>query len=169
MIYSLDNVADEKDCITYKLTWNLGIDNIDDVMTIKQLCDVDSSTGNAKLFGLNYTPKCEIEGMPTLSNVYNILGKFFRNNKTGITFRVEKGNEVSDFTFNDYEVMLNPGSFFMCMKGNNGTTAKDLLNYIDVDSIINETQKSNPDHSKDVTIKTEIILQPGTNYAKCGI
>lgn len=169
LIYSLDNVADEKECITYKLTWNLGIDNIDDVMTIKQLCDVDSSTGNAKLFGLNYTPKCEIEGMPKLSNVYNILGKFFRNNKTGITFRVEKGNNVSDFTFNDYEVMLNPGSFFMCMKGNNGTTAKDLLNYIDVDSIINETQKSNPDHSKDVTIKTEIILQPGTNYAKCGI
>ena len=171
LIYSVDEVTDDNSTnIEYDLTWKLGIDNIEDVNVLKQICRADKSTGNAKLFGLNYTPDCTVNVGIAPSNVYNILGKFFKNDKEGITFRVTKGNKIADYTFNNYETNLNSGSFFLYLKGDNGTTAKDLLKFIDADSIIKASKKySEPDHSKDVTIKTKIILQPGTNYAKCGI
>ena len=179
LIYSLDEVTDDNaKNIEYTLTWKLGIDNIEDVYTIYQMCNYDESTGNAKLFGLNYTPECEckIEGniVPAPSNVFNILGKFFKYDKKGITFILEKMNSSMNFVFNSYQAMLNPGSFFLYLKEDNGTIAKELYNEINPEGIIEAAntilgEGEEPDHSKDVIIKTKIIMQPGTNYVKCGI
>ena len=74
--------------------------------------------------------------------------------------------------FDDYEAMLNAGSFYLFLKGDNGTKAKSLLEDIDAEGILDAALKEleegeEPDHSKDVIIETKIILQPGTNYVKC--
>jgi hypothetical protein len=177
LIYSLDEVTDDnsKD-IEYTMTWKLGIDNIDDVYNLSHICQVDGETGNAKLIGFNYTPecKCVIDGseVPAPSNVFNILGKFFKCDNEGIVFKIEKGNEVDTYKFDNYEAMLNAGSFYLFLKGDNGTKAKSLLEDIDAEGILDTALKEleegeEPDHSKDVIIETKIVLQPGTNYVKC--
>ena len=177
LIYSLDEVTDDnaKD-IEYTMTWKLGIDNIDDVYNLSHICNVDEETGNAKLIGFNYTPecKCVIDGseVPAPSNVFNILGKFFKCDNEGIVFKIEKGNEVDTYKFDNYEAMLNAGSFYLFLKGDNGTKAKSLLENIDAEGILDAAleeleEGEEPDHSKDVIIETKIVLQPGTNYVKC--
>lgn len=175
LIYSLDEVTDDKSKdIEYTMTWKLGIDNIEDVYTIYQICNIDKF-GNAKLFGLNYTPECECkingESAPAPSNVFNILGNFFKHDKEGITFYVTKGGTTKQYTFDSYEAILNSGSFFLYLKGDNGTRGKNLLSMINAEEIIElaNEEVEEPDHSKDVTITTKIIVQPGTKYVKCGI
>ena len=172
LIYSLDEITDNKSKdIEYTMTWKLGIDNIEDVYTLKHMCSIDESTGNAKLFGLNYTPECTCkingETVPVPSNVFNILGNFFKHDKEGITFYVEKGNEIKSYTFDSYKAVLNAGSFFLYLTQNNGTIGANIIKEINPNSILSEANKKEPDHSKDVIITTKIVMQNGTDYVKC--
>ena len=103
---------------------------------------------------------------------FNILGKFFKCDNEGITFAVEKGNEIETFTLNTYEAILNPGMFLLFLKGNNGIIGRSLIEKIDAEGIIDAAEKEleegeEPDHSQDVIVRTKIVLQPGTNYVKC--
>ena len=178
LVYTLDEVKSESKPIKYKLTWNLGIDNLEDVYVVKHLCRVNKSTGGVDIFGLNYTPECELEGSTVVpSELFNELGKFFKYTTNGITFRVTKHINENDqdeettriFIFEKCNTILNGGSFFLNTKGSNATTAKALVNFLGLDDIISEANAQEPSHRYDATIYTEFTLLPGTNYAICEI
>ena len=169
LVYKLGEVSDDK-VVTYNLTWTLGKDHLEDTYVMKHLCKVNPTTGYVNIFGLNYTPDCTVysgnEPVPTPTELFNEIGEFLKNTNNGVTFKVTKDDKEQEFTFTQFEPMLNAGGFYLSLKKSDRTVAKTLIDFLKLDEIIADASKTEPD-GKSATITTSFTLIPGTEYAKC--
>ena len=169
LVYKLGEVSDDK-VVTYNLTWTLDKDHLEDTYVMKHLCKVNPTTGYVNIFGLNYTPDCTVysgnEPVPTPTELFNEIGEFLKNTNNGVTFKVTKDDKEQEFTFTQFEPMLNAGGFYLSLKKSDRTVAKTLIDFLKLDEIIADASKTEPD-GKSATITTSFTLIPGTEYAKC--
>ena len=169
LVYKLGEVSDDK-VVTYNLTWTLDKDHLEDTYVMKHLCKVNPTTGYVNIFGLNYTPDCTVysgnEPVPTPTELFNEIGEFLKNTNNGVTFKVTKNDEEQEFTFTQFEPMLNAGGFYLSLKKSDRTVAKTLIDFLKLDEIIADASKQEP-KGKSATITTSFTLIPGTEYAKC--
>ena len=171
LVYKIDEVSDDK-VVTYNLTWKLDKDHLEDTYVMKQLCKVNPTTGYVNIFGLNYTPECTVtsgnETIPIPTEIFNEIGDFLKHTNNGVTFKVTKDGTEQEFTFNQFESMLNAGGFYLSLKKSDKTVAKTLIDFLNLDEIIADASKKEPE-GKSATITTSFTLIPGTEYAKCEI
>lgn len=171
LVYKIDEVNDDK-VVTYNLTWKLDKDHLEDTYVMKQLCKVNPTTGYVNIFGLNYTPECTVtsgnETIPIPTEIFNEIGDFLKHTNNGVTFKVTKDGTEQEFTFTQFESMLNAGGFYLSLKKSDKTVAKTLIDFLNLDEIIADASKKEPE-GKSVTITTSFTLIPGTEYAKCEI
>ena len=171
LVYKIDEVSDDK-VITYNLTWKLDKDHLEDTYVMKHLCKVNPTTGYVNIFGLNYTPECTVtsgnETIPIPTEIFNEIGDFLKHTNNGVTFKVTKDGTEQEFTFTQFESMLNAGGFYLSLKKSDKTVAKTLIDFLNLDEIIADASKKEPE-GKSVTITTSFTLIPGTEYAKCEI
>ena len=169
LVYKIGEVSDDK-VVTYNLTWTLDKDHLEDTYVMKHLCKVNPTTGYVNIFGLNYTPDCTVysgnEPVPTPTELFNEIGEFLKNTNNGVTFKVTKDDKEQEFTFTQFEPMLNAGGFYLSLKKSDRTVAKTLIDFLKLDEIIADASKTEPD-GKSATITTSFTLIPGTEYAKC--
>lgn len=171
LVYKIDEVSDDK-VVTYNLTWTLDKDHLEDTYVMKHLCKVNPTTGYVNIFGLNYTPDCTVysgnEPVPTPTELFNEIGEFLKNTNNGVTFKVTKDDKEQEFTFTQFESMLNAGGFYLSLKKSDRTVAKTLIDFLKLDEIIADASKTEP-YGKSATITTSFTLIPGTEYARCEI
>ena len=171
LVYKIDEVSDDK-IVKYNLTWTLDKDHLEDTYVIKHICSVNPTTGYVNIFGLNYTPECIVysgnEPISSPTEIFNEIGEFLKNTNNGVTFKVTKDDEEQEFTFTQFESMLNAGGFYLSLKKSDRTVAKTLIDFLKLDEIIADASKTKPE-GKSATITTSFTLIPGTEYARCEI
>lgn len=170
LVYKLEEVSDDR-VVKYNLTWTLNKDHLEDVYTIKHICEINPETGSVDLFGLNYTPECTAtkgnESFPAPTEIFNEIGKFLLNTTNGVKFKVIINDDeirARVYSFILFDVILNSGSFYLYLKKGDRTFAKDLINYMKLDKIIDGSEPN-----RKITITTSFTLIPGTEYSKCEI
>ena len=172
LVYKIDEVSDDR-VVKYNLTWTLDKDHLEDTYVMKHLCSINPTTGYVNIFGLNYTPDCIVTSgndtpLPAPTEIFNEISEFLKNTNNGVTFKVTKDDEEQEFTFTQFESMLNAGGFYLSLKKSDRTVAKTLIDFLKLDEIIADASKTEPE-GKSATITTSFTLIPGTEYARCEI